>query len=89
MLASGLARLATRPFATASPMIAITMGIVVVACFAWMRRRGPVSNENIDIHPDELCDEARKPIVVSFCPAKLNANVRAFNVAEFAESRSE
>ena len=34
MLPSGLARLETRPVATASPLIAITMGIVVVACLA-------------------------------------------------------
>jgi len=33
-LASGLARLETRPVAMASPLIAITMGIVVVACLA-------------------------------------------------------
>jgi len=33
-LASGLARLETRPVAMASPLIAITIGIVVVACLA-------------------------------------------------------
>src|SRR5262249_40264208 len=33
-LASGLARLETRPVAMASPLIAITMGIAVVACLA-------------------------------------------------------
>ncbi len=45
-LPSGLARLETRPVAMASPLIAITIGIVVVACLAarvpgvpWVMRR--------------------------------------------------
>ena len=48
-----------------------------------------VSNEDIDIRRNKLCYEVWEPIVDPFRPAKLNTNVRALNVAEFAEPRSE
>ncbi len=93
----------------ASPMIAITMGIVVVAwtscngvaddchhdgncggcLLGYERRRGSVGNENIDIRRNKLCNEVWEPSVGPFRPPKLNTNVRALNVAEFAEPRSE
>jgi hypothetical protein len=48
-----------------------------------------MGDEDIDIRRNKLCCEAREPIVVPFRPAKLNNNVCALNVAEFAEPRSE
>jgi hypothetical protein len=48
-----------------------------------------VGNEDIDIRRNKLCYEVWEPIVDPFRPAKLNTNIRALNVAEFAEPRSE
>jgi len=51
-LASGLARLATIPVATASPLIAIT--IVIVRLLSYARARYSVSDENINIRCNVL-----------------------------------
>jgi hypothetical protein len=51
-LASGLARLATIPVATASPLIAIT--IVIVRLLSYARARYSVSDENINIRCNDL-----------------------------------
>ena len=48
-----------------------------------------MSDEDIDIRRYKLCYELREPIVIPSRPAKLNSNVRALNVAEIAEPRSE
>ena len=48
-----------------------------------------MDNENIDIRRNKLCYEVWDPIVGPFRPPKLDTNVRALNVAEFAEPRSE
>ncbi len=88
-LASGLARFDTRPVATASPLMAITIGMVEVACLAarvpgvpWvMRRSNSCSNK--------LSHQLREPIVPFFRPAKLDNNVPSLNVAEFTKARPE
>ena len=73
----------------ASPLIAITMGMVVVACLAtrvpgvpWVMR----TSTFVAISSATRC---REPTVDPFCPAKLDNNIRTLNVAEFAEPRSE
>jgi hypothetical protein len=43
-----------------------------------------MDNENIDIPCNKFRDELGEPIVPPFRPAKLNIDVRALNVAEFA-----
>jgi len=61
----------------------------VVVLLGHARARCSVGNEDIDIPRNKLCYEAREPIVNPFRPAKLKINVRALNIAEFAEPRSE
>ena len=85
-LASGLARFDTRPVATASPLMAITIGMVDVACLAarvpgvpWVMRRSTSCS-------DKLSHQLRKPIVPFFRPAKLDSNVPALDVAEFTKA---
>ena len=65
------------------------MGIVSGRLLGHARARRSVGNEDIDIRRNKLCYEVWEPIVVPLRPAKLNTNVRALNVAEFAEALSE
>jgi len=87
-LASGLARLDTRPVATASPLMAITMGMVEVACLAARTGRS-MRDEEINPRRNKLSYQFRESIVPFFRPAKLDSNVPALNVAEFTKAHSE
>src|SRR5262249_42984401 len=66
----GRARLATMPVATASPLTVMTMGMVVVAC--WAARVPPVGHEDIDLETNQLSGEFRQSRVVSFGPAEVD-----------------
>lgn len=68
MLPPGLARLATAPVATASPMWAMTMGMLVVGdagrrpfrCQCWWRTLG---DDQIDLEVNKLGRKGRKALV--------------------------
>ena len=48
-----------------------------------------MGDEEINRRSNKLSYQARKPIVLFVCPAKLNNNVLALNVAELMKARSE
>jgi hypothetical protein len=50
---------------------------------------GNSRNEEIDLRRNKLSYQLREPIVSFFCPAKLDNNVPALNVAEFTKAHSE
>src|SRR5690242_9314551 len=57
-----------------------------------LRRASPgrsMRDEEINPRSNKLSDQLWKPVVPSFCPAKLDSNVPVLNVAEFTKTRSE
>ena len=53
--ASGRPRFLTMPVATASPLIAMTMGILVVALFRSLGSGRSVRHQNVDFATDQIC----------------------------------
>src|SRR5215469_17253097 len=87
MLPPGWARLCTSPSARMSPVAAITMGMVVVACFAATAPAAPCVTMTLTFRrTDELRGELGQSIVVPIGPAELDEDVSAFDVPEIPKS---
>ena len=84
MFPPGRAMLATNPVATASPLIAITMGIVVVACLAARSGCG-VRDDKVYVDAYQFRREIRKSVVLVFSPPVLDGEVLALDVAKISK----
>ena len=82
----GRARLVTRPEATGSPLDAMTIGMVVVACLAACVPGVPWVTMTSTFKPHQLGRELVQPLVLSLGPAELDGNVLALHVAEIAQA---
>ena len=83
-LPPGRARLWTRPVATASPLMAMTMGMVVVAALAARAPGAPCVRMRSTFRRTNSAASAGQTIVVVLGPADLDDDRLAFDVAALA-----
>src|SRR5215510_5730560 len=86
MFPPGRPRLATSPLATGSSTSPMTMGIVLVACWAARIAGTPPSYNDVHLQPDQIGGEGGEPIIVVLRPSGLHRDVLAFDPAQLAEA---
>src|SRR5262249_12269032 len=84
-LPPGRASEATRPVPTRAPAPAITIGMTSVAFFAAMDDVVPISDDDIDLEPDELGRDLGEALLASLGPAILDGDGSILDPAEFAQ----
>ena len=90
MFPPGRARLATKPASTGSiKRTPMTIGMLLVACWAARSAGVPDSDDDINLEPDELGGKRGKAIGVTFSPAVLDVTCLALDPAQVAEALSE
>src|SRR5262249_4727121 len=87
MLPLGRLRLATRPNPTGSVPTLKTMGIVVVAPLAASTAGAPPP-ETITL-TDEIGDQCRKSVVLTFRPTVFDRHILAFDITRFLQTLAE
>ena len=85
MFPPGRAKLSTSPVATGSTVVTMTIGIVLVACFA-ARIAGRYEDKDIDLELHEFGDEGWDPFPLSLRVAILNHDIFPLNVTEIAQT---
>src|SRR5260370_30237257 len=89
MFPPGRARFVTIPLPTGSPMTPMTMGVVVVACFAASTASVPQVRIDVHVEADEVVRKLGKLFVVSLGVAVLEANVLTLDIPEIIEGLSK
>src|SRR2546422_4975469 len=89
ILPPGRARLATNPARTGSPLGAMTIGIVRVACFAARTSPSPPSDNDIDLEAHQLGDKGRQAFWHVVRRSNLEREILAFDVAQVPQRRHQ
>ena len=87
-LPPGRARLATKPYPTASPLVK-TIGIVDVAFFAACAAGSPLCYDHIDFAADKVGGQCGQSIIATLRPAVFYRHVLSLDIAGFAQSLPE
>ena len=85
----GRAKLSIIPVATGSPVVTMTMGIVLVACLAARIAAGSCKDKHIDLELHEFGHKAGDTVQLSLSVAILNQDVFPLDVTEISQPLPE